>query len=226
MSLISSSIEPENQRNGGRSYPRMMPGWALEVCRPVVGGLSRLLWRVRWIHPERIPAAGGLIIASNHQSYIDPFWIGRPVKRPVRFLAWDEAFDWPLVGTALRGFGAWPLQLEGSDPAAIRLSLQWLREGGAMVIFPEGGRGNPDGSMRKFKAGAARIALEAGVPILPVTIRGGNRVWPSSQRFPRLGSVEIIYHPLFVIEQREGEEVRECARRETERLAEIVRSAL
>ena len=95
-----------------------------------------------------------------------------------------------------------------------------------MVIFPEGGRGNPDGSMRKFKAGAARIALEAGVPILPVTIRGGNRVWPSSQRFPRLGSVEIIYHPLFVIEQREGEEVRECARRETERLAEIVRSAL
>src|SRR6266478_3578252 len=172
----------------------MMPGWALEVCRPVVGGLSRLLWRVRWIHPERIPAAGGLIIASNHQSYIDPFWIGRPIKRPVRFLAWDEAFDWPVVGTGLRGFGAWPLQLEGSDPAAIRLSLRWLRE--------------------------------AGVPILPVTIRGGNRVWPSSQRFPRLGSVEIIYHPLFVVEQREGEEVRDCARRETERLAEIVRSAL
>ncbi len=187
-----------------------MPEWALQICRPVVGGLSRLLWRIRWIHTERIPAAGGLIIASNHQSYIDPFWIGRPVKRPVRFLAWDEAFDWPLVGSGLRGFG----------------SLRWLREGGAMVIFPEGGRGNPDGSMRKFKAGAARIALEAGVPILPVTIRGGNRVWPSSQRFPRLGSVEIIYHPLFVIEQHEGEEVRDCARRETERLAEIVRSAL
>ncbi|HSP64529.1 MAG TPA: lysophospholipid acyltransferase family protein [Pyrinomonadaceae bacterium] len=226
MSLISSSIEPSNQRNGGRSYPRMLPEWALYACRPVVGGLSRLLWRIRWVNTEYIPNAGGLIIASNHQSYIDPFWVARPVKRPVRFLAWDEAFDWPVVGAGLRGFGAWPLQLEGSDPAAIRLSLQWLREGGAMVIFPEGGRGNPDGSMRKFKAGAARMALEAGVPILPVTIRGGNRVWPSSQRFPRLGSVEVIYHPLLVIEQREGEEVRGCARRETERLAEIVRSAL
>lgn len=226
MSQTNGSIEPSNPRNSGRSYPSMLPEWALQICRPVVGGVSRLLWGIRWVNTEHIPAAGGLIIASNHQSYIDPFWIGRPVKRPVRFLAWDEAFDWPLVGAGLRGFGAWPLQLEGSDPAAIRLSLQWLREGGAMVIFPEGGRGAPDGSMRKFKAGAARIALEAGVPILPVTIRGGNRVWPSSQRFPRLGSVEIIYHPLFVIEQREGEEVRECARRETERLAQIVRSAL
>ena len=71
------------------------------------------------------------------------------------------------------------------------------------------------------------MALEAGVPILPVTIRGGQRVWPNSFRFPRLGpTVEIIYHPLFVIEQRENEDVRECARRETERLAEIIRSAL
>jgi 1-acyl-sn-glycerol-3-phosphate acyltransferase len=226
LSQTTSSIEPAHQRNGARSYPRMLPEWALEFCRPVVGGVSRVLWRIRWVNTENIPPAGGLIVASNHQSYIDPFWIGRQIKRPVRFLAWDEAFDWPLVGAGLRGFGAWPLQLEGSDPAAIRLSLQWLREGGAMVIFPEGGRGNPDGTMRKFKAGAVRMALEAGVPILPVTIRGGHRVWPSSHRFPRLGTVEIIYHPPFVIEQREGEDVRDCARRETERLAEIVRSAL
>ena len=95
-----------------------------------------------------------------------------------------------------------------------------------MVIFPEGGRGNADGTMRKFKAGAVRMALETGAPILPVTIRGGDRVWPSHHRFPRLGAVEIIYHPLFVIEQRANEETRACARRETERLAEIVRSAL
>jgi 1-acyl-sn-glycerol-3-phosphate acyltransferase len=81
--------------------------------------------------------------------------------------------------------------------------------------------------MRKFKAGAVRMALETGVPILPVTIRGGQRVWPNSFRFPRLGpTVEVIFHPLFVIEQRENEDVRECARRETERLAEIVESAL
>jgi 1-acyl-sn-glycerol-3-phosphate acyltransferase len=204
----------------------MLPQWALDLIRPVVGVISRVLWRLRWRNTEHIPMSGGLIIASNHQTYIDPFWISVKVPRPTRYLAWDAAFNWPFVGTMLRLFGSWPLQLEGSDPKPIRRSLQWIREGGAVVIFPEGGRGNPDGSMRKFKAGAVRMAIETGVPILPVTIRGGHRVWPPQNRLPRFSAVEIIYHPLFVIEQRENEETRQCARRETERLAEIVRSAL
>lgn len=149
------------------------------------------------------------------------------MKRPVRFLAWDAAFNWPIVGVCLRMFGSWPLQLEGSDPTPIRLSLQWIREGGAVVIFPEGGRGNPDGSLKKFKAGAVRMALEAGVPILPVTIRGGHRIWPNTNRLPRFfRPVEIIYHPIFHVQQCEDEDTRECARRESERLAAIVRSAL
>jgi 1-acyl-sn-glycerol-3-phosphate acyltransferase len=199
----------------------------MDIFRPAVSIFSRLLWRIRWRNLEHIPNAGGVIIAGNHQSYFDPFWIGSHIKRPVRFLAWDEAFSWPLVGRMMALFGSWPLNLEGHDPAPIRLSLQWVREGGAVVLFPEGGRGNPDGSMKKFKAGAVRMALEAGVPILPVTIRGGQKVWPTNFRLPRLGHrIEIIYHPLFVIEQRENEDVRECARRETARLAEIVRSAL
>ena len=199
----------------------------MDVCRPVVNIFSRLCWRIRWRNLEHIPNAGGVIIAANHQTYLDPFWIGSRIKRPVRFLAWDAAFSWPLIGPMMRLFGAWPLQVEKGDPAAIRRSLQWVREGGAVVLFPEGGRGNRDGSMIKFKAGAVRMALEAGVPILPVTVRGGHRVWPNNFRLPHVGHpIEIIYHQLFVIEQRENEDVRECARRETERLAEIVRSGL
>jgi 1-acyl-sn-glycerol-3-phosphate acyltransferase len=163
-----------------------------------------------------------LIIASNHQTYIDPFWISCPVKRPVRYLAWDAAFNWPIAGWCIRMLGAWPLQLEGSDPKPIRRSLQWVSDGGAVVIFPEGGRGNPDGSMRKFKAGAVRMALEAGVPILPVTIRGGQRVWPPGARLPRLKPVEVIYHPLFTFEHNSDEETRAFARAETERLQEII----
>jgi len=199
----------------------------LNVLRPLVAVISRGLWRVRWKETQNIPASGGVIIAANHQTYVDPFWVGAAVKRPVRFLAWDAAFDWPVVGRCLKLFGAWPLQLEGVDPAPIRLTLQWLREGGAVVIFPEGGRGNSDGSLKKFKAGAVRMALEAGVPILPVTIRGGEKIWPNTKRFPRFFRlVEITYHPLFHVEQCEDEEARACARRESERLAAIVRSGL
>ena len=223
----NGATEETSSRNGSRAYPRMFPQPVIDFLRPCARATSRLLWQVRWRGTENIPAQGGLIIVANHQTYIDPFWVGAPVDRPVRFLAWDEAFGWPVVGKAMRWLGAWPLQVEKSDPTAIKRSLRWLRDGGAVVMFPEGGRGNPDGSLGRFKPGAVRMALESEVPILPVTIRGGERVWPNTMSVPRVGGhVEVIYHPLIKVEQLENEDVRECARRESARLSEIVASAL
>jgi len=204
----------------------MFPQWTLEMIRPVVGAFSRLLWKIEFHGVENIPEGGGLIVAANHQTYIDPFWLSLQIKRPIRYLAWSAAFSWPVVGRCLTWFGAWPLALEGADPAAIRRSLQWLREGGAVVIFPEGGRSTETGSLERFKAGAVRLALEAQVPILPVTIKGGNYVWPRGRRFPRAGKVSVTYHPLYHPEQCADEETRACARRESERLARVIASAL
>jgi len=204
----------------------MLPQWSLELIRPLVHAASRVLWKIEFRGIENVPAQGGVIIAANHQTYLDPFWLSLQIKRPTRYLAWSDAFRWPVVGTGLVWLGAWPLALEGSDPAAIRRSLQWLRDGGAVVIFPEGARSTEEGSLERFKAGAVRLALEAQVPILPVTIRGGNRVWPRGWRFPRLGKVVITYHPLISPEQCSNEETRACARRESERLAHVIASAL
>lgn len=204
----------------------MLPQWALNIVRPVVGAFSRVLWKIEFKGIENVPEHGGLIIAANHQTYIDPFWLSVKIKRPTRYLAWSAAFGWPVVGKCLVWFGAWPLALEGSDPKAIRRSLQWLRDGGAVVIFPEGGRSTSSGSLDRFKAGAVRLALEANVPILPVTIKGGNRVWPRGWRFPRFGKVTITYHPLYHAEQCPDEETRACARRESAKLAEVIASAL
>lgn len=204
----------------------MLPQWILDIVRMGVRFFSRLLWKMELLGVENVPKAGGLIIASNHQTYFDPFWISVPVKRPTRYLAWSAAFKWPFVGRCLTWFGAWPLQLERSDPSAIRRSLQWLRDGGAVVIFPEGGRSTSSGEMERFKAGAVRLALEANVPILPVTIRGGNHVWPRGWRFPHTGKVVITYHPLYRAAQLLDEEARVCAKRESQRLEEIIGSAL
>jgi 1-acyl-sn-glycerol-3-phosphate acyltransferase len=206
--------------------PGQLPQWALEVLRPFVGFLSRLFFKIEFSGVENIPEHGGVVIAANHQTYLDPFWLSLEVKRPTRYLAWSDAFRWPIVGRGLVWLGAWPLALEGSDPGAIRRSLQWLREGGVVVIFPEGGRSTASGELERFKAGAVRLALEANVPILPVTIKGGNRIWPRGWRLPHLGKVEVIYHPLQHAAQPPAEERRAFAWRESERLAKVIESAL
>ena len=222
----ANSTDEGERGNGQASEPRPAPEWLLNALRPVVGVVSRALWRISFRGLEHVPAEGGLIIAANHQTYFDPFWIGSRVKRPLRFLAWSEAFKWPLVGKALELLGAWPIVLDRGNPTAYRRSLQWLRGGGAVMIFPEGERTFADGQLRKFKVGAARLALEADVPILPVTIRGGERVWPRGQHLPRFGRVEIIFHPARRLMPRPGEDARRCAQRETEALAAVIKSAL
>ena len=204
----------------------MLPQWTLELIRPVVHVASRVFWKIEFRGVENVPEHGGVIVAANHQTYLDPFWLSLPIKRPTRYLAWSAAFRWPIVGRGLVWLGAWPLALEGSDPAAIRRSLQWLRDGGAVVIFPEGARSTETGALERFKAGAVRLALEAQVPILPVTINGGNRVWPKGRRFPRLGKIVVTYHPPYHVEQCANEETRACARRESDRLAQVIASAL
>jgi 1-acyl-sn-glycerol-3-phosphate acyltransferase len=206
--------------------PRPAPEWILDAIRPMVFAVSRALWRISFRGEEHVPAEGGLVIAANHQTYVDPFWIGSRVQRPVRFLAWDEAFKWPLAGKALEFLGAWPLVLDRGNPTAYRRSLQWLRGGGALVIFPEGERAYADGALLRFKAGAVRLALEAGVPVLPVTVRGGERVWPRGRRVPRTGRVEIVFHPARLPTPLPGEDARQCVQRETAALASVIKSAL
>lgn len=218
-------------RVGGRESrreARTLPEWALLGLHTPTYLLSRAVWGIRFRGLEHIPPAseGGLVVAANHQTYVDPFWISIPVRRPIRYLAWSEPFKNPVLGRVMDLLGAWPLQIDKSDLRAYRRSLQWLRGGGALVIFPEGGRAEADGRMAPFKAGAVRLALEAGAPILPVTIRGGNRVWPRGQKWPGGGRVEIVYHPVRRLVPLDGEDNRQCARRETERLEAQIKSAL
>lgn len=235
MSETETSIARRDKKpaaTAGADEPYALPLWAIRLLRAALRLLFRVLWRARYIGVENVPASGGVILAANHQTYLDPFWLGAPVPLHARFLAWDKVFDWPVAGKLMRLLGAWPLQVRTEkgdrkgDRRAIRRSLEWLRGGGALVIFPEGGRAYSDGKMQEFQVGAARLALEARVPVLPITIRGGHRIWPRDWRWPRLGRLEIVYHPLHHLTTLPDEDTRRAARRETEKLYEIIHSAL
>lgn len=179
----------------------------------VVGGLrllayviSKPIWRIKYRGKENIPTPNGhgLLIAANHATYVDPAWIGVSIKQKLRFMAWDQAFEWRLIGRLIRYLGAFPVQHGKTvTKSAIVEAMRALKDGAALLVFPEGGREFADGRMLEFKTGAVHLALNAGVPILPVTIRGGNAIWPRNQKYPRLfRRVEVIFHPIIEIAER------------------------
>ncbi|HYJ46374.1 MAG TPA: lysophospholipid acyltransferase family protein [Pyrinomonadaceae bacterium] len=226
MSESSQSIAPRRQAQEPQPEPFVLPLWVINVIRVPLYLISRLFWRLSYRGLENIPETGGVLIASNHQTYLDPIWMSLPIRRQIRYLAWSESFHWPVIGKVITALGAWPIQIEKADKTMLRRTLNWLRSGGAMIIFPEGGRCVSDGKFQRFKPGAVRMALEANIPILPITIRGGHRVWPRGWSFPHIHKVELVFHPLQHVTVQEGEDARQAARRETDKLAETIGSAL
>lgn len=189
--------------------------------------ISKIFWFVRYKGLENIPprSFGGFIIAADHQTYIDPVWVCVPMRRRLRYMAFDRAFEWRFIGPLIRYLGAFPVSLEFGSVKAMKTGIRALRDGAALALFPEGAREFADGAMLPFKTGAVHIAMHVGVPILPVTISGGNRIWPQKQKYPHLfRRVTITYHPLLYVAEDKNLDLRENLDMWTARLVEIIAS--
>jgi 1-acyl-sn-glycerol-3-phosphate acyltransferase len=204
-------------------YPAQI---VVDLLRLVGYIISKCCWFIRYHGSENIPGRhlGGFLIAANHQTYLDPVWICLPMRRPFRFMAFDTAFEWRFIGPLITYLGAFPVSMEvGGTLKAMKQALGALRSGAALTVFPEGAREFADGAMLPLKTGAVRIAIQAGVPILPVTVRGGHRIWPRGQKYPTLfRRVEIIYHPLLHVEADESGELHQVLDEWTEKLRVII----
>jgi glycerol-3-phosphate dehydrogenase (NAD(P)+) len=130
-------------------------------------------FRVRRIGREHIPA-GGVILASNHRSFLDPFVVGCCVGRPVFFVAKRELFRNPLIGWLLNCMGAFPVRRGQSDEESVKTALELLARGEAIVVFPEGTR-ILNGSLGRPKRGVGRLVLQSGAPVVPVAVMGSER---------------------------------------------------
>ena len=143
------------------------------AAKGLIWVVSRLLWRVKAYGQENVPLTGPLIIAANHRSNLDPPILGAYCPRRISYMAKVELFAIPILGAAIRSFGAYPVDRHGSSTAAIKRSVEVLRAGGCCGIFPEGGR-NLDGE-RQVHEGVALLASLAKAPVVPAALIGTSR---------------------------------------------------
>ena len=156
--------------------------------------MFRLLFSAEYYGLENVPENGSVIIAGNHPSYLDPALVTMPLKRPVRFMAWDALFNIPLFGLLIRALGAFPVDIrKGKGEAAYHQAVRVLERGEVLGIFPEGGR-SEWGVMGELRQGVARLAIETGAPIVPVTIGGAFRAWPKWKLLPKPAKIIVRYH--------------------------------
>jgi 1-acyl-sn-glycerol-3-phosphate acyltransferase len=166
----------------------------LSLLKLVGRPLFRILFSVEYHGLENVPERGPVILAGNHPSYLDPALIGLPVKRVIKFMAWDALFKVPLLGPLIKALGAFPVDIrKGKGEAAYRQALAVLESGYALGIFPEGQR-SEQGPMGALRSGVARLAIESGAPIVPVTIGGASRAWPKWRLLPKPAKIIVRYH--------------------------------
>ena len=175
--------------------------WVLKTV--VLGPLLKLLFRP-WVQgEEHIPDEGAAIFASNHLSFSDSIFLPLMVPRRMTFLAKSDYFTGRgLKGKAtaafFKGVGQLPVDRSGgkAGEAALNSGLRVLRRGELLGIYPEGTR-SPDGRLYRGRTGVARMALEAGVPVLPVAMIGTDKAQPTGKKLPRIMRIGIrIGRPL------------------------------
>ena len=180
--------------------------------------LLRFGFRLRSSGGENVPE-GGCVLAANHWSNLDPWPLGLPLypRRFLRFMAKKELF-WPPLSWIIRAGGGFRVDRGKRDQQAIDTAVDLCRQGNVVVMFPEGTR-RAKGLRKRYEArwhtGAARIALTAGVPLVPAGIAG-------TERLARLGPVRVAYGPPIETSDLAGLDEAEAATVATERLREAV----
>ena len=196
------------------------PSWLYFVIGALSWPVLKLVFRLRATGTENVPTAGGLVLAANHWSNFDPWPLAIPFfpRRFFRFMAKAELFWFPL-GLVVAAGGGFKVRRGEQDEQAIGTAVALAREGHAVVMFPEGTR-RSKGLRKKHEArwrsGAARIALEAGVPLVPAGIAGTDRL-------ARLGPLRVAYGPPIEVGDLTELPVGTAARMATDRLADAVR---
>jgi 1-acyl-sn-glycerol-3-phosphate acyltransferase len=177
------------------------------IMKAIITPFLYLLWRVKVEGREHIPTDGPLILAANHQSFCDSFFLPLVIRRKVTYVAKAEYFDSWKTAWFFRATGQIPMNRSGGDASqrALDTATTVLQSGGVLAIYPEGTR-SPDVRLHKGKTGVARLSVGCNVPVIPVGILGTRKVQPPGSLFMRpFHSITVRFGPPVSFEAEGGQ---------------------
>ena len=157
-------------------------------CTGLAFIVSMIFYPCRIVGRENVPVKGGFILASNHQSNIDPMLLPVVCPRQMRFMAKDSLFKNPVLGAIIRTGGGFPIKRRIADRGALAEFIRQLELGYPVLIFPQGTRGG-----EKIQAVVGFLAAKSGKPVLPVYIEGTDQVLPKGKSFPKRHPVKVVF---------------------------------
>jgi 1-acyl-sn-glycerol-3-phosphate acyltransferase len=162
------------------------------ICRVIAQVIYIFVFRGRVFGTARVPQRGGVLLVSNHQSFLDPVLATLALPRECHYMARDTLFRHPVLRRIIEFLNAFPVKRDTADIGAIKETLRRLKAGRLVLAFPEGTR-TPDGSVGPMHAGVVLLARKARAPIVPMVILGAFESWPRTAKLPHPHPVVVAY---------------------------------
>ncbi len=173
------------------SPPTRWELFAYWFVRSLVAGVSKLLWRIKVVHPERVPARGACVLAPSHRSLLDTPFLSCVTRRRIRFMGKAELWKYGWSARFFSTLGGFPVDRGAPDRAAMRSAEAALAGGEPLGMFPEGTRRSGP-LVEDLHDGVAFVAARRGVPIVPIGIGGSERILARGRKLPRLTRVVMV----------------------------------
>ena len=181
----------------------------------------KIFCKIKFKDQQKIPSEKGIIVASNHVSYYDPFAVGTGLKRKIHWMAKKELFEEKFIGPLISLMASFPVDRENLDRGVLKKSLQIIKDGDALGIFPEGTR-SEDGTIGEGNKGVAVISLMSGAPIVPAALVGSLHCLVRTTPFPKFQRILVKYGDPIYPDQFEGKK-KEKIEKITQKVMESIR---
>jgi len=186
--------EAGNISTSGEHHDIPRRSFLYEALQILAGIGSRVFFDLKVKGLEHLPKSGGVLVVSNHQSYLDPVVLAVKTHRPFAYLADADLFKFKPFAWLIRSLNAFPVKQGKGDVGAMKEVIRLLNDGWVLNVFPEGTR-TASGELEEVQPGVALMIRRTSVPVVPAVIYGAYAAWPRHRLLPRTGKVRVLYGP-------------------------------